>query len=90
MLLFAGKVIDATGEAFSTIIVMCEVCIREPESVTVSVITCVPIDNEVIKKNSPVPIIPSMLDDQTRLEPGKVSSSASVPVPEKTTGLPNP
>ncbi len=65
------------------------VCVIEPESVTVSVIRCVPIDSEVIKKNSPVPIIPSMLDDQTRLALDRVPSSASVPVPENKTGLAN-
>ena len=54
-----------------------------PESVTLAVIVCVPTDRPV-EKDTPEPIMPSMLEVQVRL-PLRFPSSASAAVPEKLT-----
>jgi hypothetical protein len=59
---------------------------RPPESVTLAVMTCVPLDS-VLEKDPPVPIWPSMLDTQTSFDV-RLPSWVSLAEPEKETVAP--
>ncbi len=72
-----------TGGLLLTVTAIASVLVDDCESVTVSVIVCVPVVSASVGSIVPVPIRPEILDVHERDVPLRSPSSASVPVPLK-------